>query len=219
LSEIQSDEPPGGVAQQIKLPGVGGGPQCLSFESGDPEVIVSRPVLERTGVLSICIKGLPFDQVSIEITAPDGTDWQPLNLGSGLWLWYSDPRAPLGTYIATATDGATSASITFDVVPASERRGQVSPDGAPAGASFRIWLAGYAPEQPIALRLYRLIDDGTGANVQYVASITPVAGADGEALIDLQTSADDQPGKYYGITDPPLGQATIILAFTIEPGG
>lgn len=231
------DTPPGGVAEQLGFFGSPAANVCGVDTAAAPGVLVvpsllNAPPLEIAESATICLDGFNPDRpLTIELTWPDGTSETSGTRGStlrdlngGFWSWYARPGAPTGRYRIRVTQGDRQANGRFEVEPAATPRILVVPGSGAAGALFRVLLAGFPPEQPVSLFLYRA---GTGEPACegafcYTAALPPIAvDARGEEVYTLATEPDDPPGRYRIEPAEPLpSPSQTYRSFSVNaPGG
>lgn len=216
----RKDIPPEGVDAVFSFSSAGGGDDACEFSAGagpgandaeTPDCTVE--IADRTPFL---FEGFAADrELAVELTWADGRveprSARANDFGVFILEWASLPGDPLGVYSIVATQEALKATGTFTVRAATERQGVVVPRTGPPGTAYRIALAGFAPRETVAARLYRLVGRDAG---QYVTSLGPTTMSErGEGIVELRSGPDDPAGEYYVVTDPPLDGASFTFPF------
>jgi hypothetical protein len=217
------DPPPPGVPAELpQLYGGGGfGCQALPDASLGLRITIYETDREVADGFSFCFSGFVKDQpLQVEVARPDGALWHgsvPADprFGPEALSWVTLPGDPLGTYRVTATQGDKQARSSFTLRAASARHIVVFPQdrrliGAdlPAGAAIQVALAGFQPDQRVALYLYALTTEPNCATVPptcwvYRAALPPSQmDALGQAVATLLTQPDDPDGTYRIVPEP-----------------
>src|SRR5581483_5761096 len=156
----------------------------------------------------------PGRDLAVQVTPPGGAPQQatvPTGAdGLAQWDWISQPGDPLGAYVVSATQDDRQVSGVFVVRQTTSPQVMTLLDGGPAsarysaptavpGGAFRVVLSGFAPGQPVPLRLYRVF----GGTALFAADLGAVpADERGAASYTLRTAAGDPEGDYLVVTEP-----------------
>ena len=211
------DTPTGDVQAQLNLGTVAAtdlwcsfGPSGVTNRDGASDCTVVAGAL-----LSLRFPGLtPGSDLTVQVAPPGGAPKQAAvragSDGTGQWDWISQPTDPLGAYLVSATQGDRQVSGVFVERQATSPQIMTLLDGAPAsplyatptgapGSAFRVVLSGFAPSQPVPLRLYRAV----GGTYLFAADLGAVPTNDGgTATYTLRTTAGDPEGTYLVVSEP-----------------
>ena len=194
------DTPPEGVAAQLQF-FAGGGPPCAAVDESTPAINVEgMPWV--AGVYRLCVTGIEAAvPIEVALTLPDGTtrDYTLTSRLGGIALQHLAvlPGEPIGTYRATATQGRTQITGSYEVTRATVPSAlTVPPTEGPPGSTFRFGLAGFPPDSEIELDLYQR-DGDNAARYLYLTTLPPaMTDGVGEAIYELPTAADDPVAGY-----------------------
>ncbi len=174
-------------------------------KDGNPGPSVERSAA-RVAVLDV-ISLLPcgFDAaapIELELLRPNGLPAHVPEPGEdGVIAWQPGVGASLGRYALRAQQAGATARTTFAVVPREDLRLILAPfAGGPAGMQFELSVAGVPPLELLTIPVYHKARDGSTL-AAYRTTVDVQADARGEALLKLDTAADDPIGTYYFLTD------------------
>lgn len=190
------------------------------------ELHFDRLDLEIGQRFGFCFSGVAEDQpLDIEVMRPDGTRRAiqiPARTFSetAILEWLPLPGDPLGEYTVSALHANQQTTKTFTLLPATQPRIAVSDrDGSPdditiqPGQALRIVLAGFPPQQTVALHLYHR-EQGVQCSVdpcdQYVSTIRVPVDQGGQAISVLPTLRDDPEGIYHIVPLPAVDPAIAV---------
>jgi hypothetical protein len=199
----RKENSPAGVASQLGFflphPGLPSNSGCTAELRAGSSLVAG--VVEVLQINVICL--FEFDpQLSVIVTVPnpDGsTEHHEISLPDvgNRFTWFPLPGLPLGDLTVTAQQGQQHASVRFHLRPATQPRILVLPKQGFPGTTFRVALAGFAPNQP--LYLYRETNECEIQSQcwEFLTTLTVLTVNDrGETAYDLHTESDDPIGSY-----------------------
>lgn len=140
------------------------------------------------------------------------------------------PEGGMGRYALWASRAGETLERYFEVGPPSVPRIMLRAADpwlgfgmtVPRGQTVEAMLAGYPPG-PVAVHVYRVLPDGVPDDPEkdrvlgYLNTIEGlVVDPQGEARFEVATRADDAPGTYYLVTNPPDTEAGQMSFFVLE---
>jgi hypothetical protein len=179
---------------------------CIPGEAGGPEITVLGTMEGSDvalGTALVCLSGFtPMGTADAEVTFPDGSTKElPVSLderGQGQLPSDAFSGGGAGRYEVSAADEADpskTASASFFSATFT-----VSPETAPAGTTFAVALAGFAPNATVPIYLYETAPcpfgqmQGCWAFRAYLPDLTTDEA--GNADFDLVTRPDDKATSY-----------------------
>jgi hypothetical protein len=167
-----------------------------------PGMHVVANSLEILQGANICFSSFsPDHSLTVNIFLPDGTTEQhSLSLtpqGFMGFMWYPLPGLPFEDVIVTSQQGQLQTSVRFRLQPAAQPRILVLPKEGFPGTTFRVALAGFAPNQP--LYLYKETNECEIQSQcwEFLTTLTVLTVNDrGETVYELHTESDDPTGSY-----------------------
>ncbi len=196
------DAPPSGIRSQFEFFQEGNG-FCRGLPSGPPRALVEVNPVEIGQFFAICFPDfVKHRPVNAEVTLPNGDVRRSLVTdidtdGVAYWAWSALPGDPLGAYGVSATQDAVRGTGTFTVNRASRPGILVPPPHlGPPGTTFRLAIFGFEPNEMVPVYVYRTGTNGGGGLYDFVTTLSVPVDAEGQAIYELRTRADDPRGTY-----------------------
>ena len=202
-----TDPVPEGLEAELKIEHPTGSTEvrCYLTEAEDKKPCAAAV----TSTLTLIFVGFWQDRkTTVRVTAPDGEVHEAQAINGALFKQLMIPGKSLGLYSVTATQRGGSRQGSFLLKRADRPLISVLKANVDAGDTVQYMLSGFAPNEQIALYVYRANGitsySGVGSSYfDYVTKLAPaVADALGNAIVTIPTNANDPGGGYMLVTDP-----------------